>query len=247
MTRRLLAAWLALALAPGRDAAAQALVTDRPDFTESAVTVPAGRVQLEAGGTWLEESGRRTLSLGELLLRAALGRRIEARIGLAPEWRTGPEPTGVASGGSVGFKLAVLEPSPTPSARPAVALIGQLGTSWDSEPGGGGVESEAKLCLAWPLADGWGLSSNLNVGAPSRGDLEGSGSVSLGFPLASEVGGYLEFFAFTALEDPVEAERFVNGGVTLALGVDAQLDARLGRALHREGEWFAGAGLSRRW
>ena len=33
------------------------LVTDRPDFTESAVGVPIGRVQIEAGYTWTRKGG----------------------------------------------------------------------------------------------------------------------------------------------------------------------------------------------
>ncbi len=59
----------ALAVAQGV-APTPELVTDRPDFTESAVVVPLGSLQAEAGATLDRASdGVRTLAGPELLLR----------------------------------------------------------------------------------------------------------------------------------------------------------------------------------
>src|SRR5688500_373298 len=57
------------------------LVTDRPDFTESAVTVPGG-VQVEAGATYAGEAGADGTTVGEVLVRAALTPRAELRVGV---------------------------------------------------------------------------------------------------------------------------------------------------------------------
>ena len=61
------------------------LQSDRPDFTESAVVVPAGSVQLEGGATWIRGSGGRDVLGGpELLLRWGLSRSVELRL-IAPD------------------------------------------------------------------------------------------------------------------------------------------------------------------
>jgi len=64
----------------------QGLVTDRPDFTESAVTVPKGFVQFEGGQTLTDLPGdRREWVIGEPLFRVGLDENIELRIG-APSY-----------------------------------------------------------------------------------------------------------------------------------------------------------------
>src|SRR5688572_15602552 len=61
------------------------LVTDRPDQTESTATVPAGRVQIEAGATFIsdeEESVEIELSqFPGTLVRIGLSERFELRLG----------------------------------------------------------------------------------------------------------------------------------------------------------------------
>ena len=69
---------LLLAMAPA--ATAQDLVTDRPDFTESAVTITPGRVQVEAGASVAEADGTEALAVGELLVRIGLTERWELRL-----------------------------------------------------------------------------------------------------------------------------------------------------------------------
>ncbi|HKY61551.1 MAG TPA: transporter, partial [Gemmatimonadota bacterium] len=73
------------------------LVTDRPDFTESAVTVPRGDVQLESGYTFTRSDEEDEHSLGEVLARIGLVERLEARIGFGSHaWITaaGNDPSG---------------------------------------------------------------------------------------------------------------------------------------------------------
>ncbi|MFN2421130.1 MAG: transporter, partial [Gemmatimonadota bacterium] len=56
------------------------LVTDRPDFTESAAVVGTGRVQLEGGATWTDLGDSDELALGEILVRIGLHDRLEFRV-----------------------------------------------------------------------------------------------------------------------------------------------------------------------
>ena len=58
------------------------MVTDRPDATESAVTVGVGVFQLESGYTFDKADGVRIHSLGEILLRVGVADILELRFGI---------------------------------------------------------------------------------------------------------------------------------------------------------------------
>ena len=83
--------------------AAQPLITDRPDFTESGVVVPLGSVQPEFGGTVEWEGDGATVSGPELLVRWAPFRNIELRFG-APDYIDAESAAGWADG-SLGAKV----------------------------------------------------------------------------------------------------------------------------------------------
>ena len=63
--------------------------------------------------------------------------------------------------------------------------------------------------------------------------------------LAERVGMYLEAYGFAAAgrEDPA----YLNGGVTLLLSPELQLDLRVGARTDRGNERFFGVGLAHRW
>src|SRR5688500_2357430 len=71
--------------------AQEAIVTDRPDFTESTATVPVGSLQLEGGATWTEVEDAEELSLGELLLRLPFGPALEGRLAVGYLTSDGPD------------------------------------------------------------------------------------------------------------------------------------------------------------
>ena len=58
----------------------ESLVTDRPDFTESASVPGGGRIQVEGGWTVEGDEDASAHSLGEILVRIGIGDRFEARI-----------------------------------------------------------------------------------------------------------------------------------------------------------------------
>jgi hypothetical protein len=239
---------VALALCAPAAVSAQELITDRPDFTESAVTVPAGLRQLEGGYTFARSGQVDTHTLGELLLRIGLSRRLEFRGELNSHvWQQTPEATGSEfADPGIGMKLAIANPEYGSSLLGATAgLI--VGTSIPVERSRS-LQPEAKLLLAWELTERASFSSNLNAARlrDERGGYwETSASASVSLALAERVGVYLEAYGFAAAgrEDPA----YLNGGVTLLLTPELQLDLRAGARIDRGNERFFGAGLAHRW
>lgn len=227
----------------GPDTAAAPMVTDRPDFTESAVAVR--RVQLEAGWTVETAAGADAHTVGEALVRIPAARGLELRVGL-PSWLAIGAPASDGLGdASVGAKLELAGDGPGADG-PDVALL--AGTSFPvGVRGSEGPAPEALLAVDVPLAPRLGLG--LNAGAASPEDaagrfVEAVGSVALGLDAGGAVGVFAELYGL-GRSDGREDEIVADGGLTLALSPDLQLDARVGVPLEGGGrDLEAGAGLS---
>ncbi|CAN5179002.1 hypothetical protein BH20GEM2_BH20GEM2_21510 [soil metagenome] len=234
--------------------AAEPLVTDRPDFTESAVTIAPGRYQLESGYTFTRVGPEREHGVGEVLLRVGLTDRLELRLGAGSllvrddelAQRSGLDDT------SIGVKLRIAEEGDRVGAgRPGIALL--AGTTLPTGSGGFGADVAqpgATLALAWTLSDRVGVASNLGyVYASDGGDRfdEFSGSVEVGYSLTERWGSYLEASGF-AVGDGGTDTGFLNGGVTYLFSPDLQVDARIGAGLNGvDPDYFVGVGIARRW
>jgi hypothetical protein len=220
------------------------LVTDRPDFTESSVAVPAGRLQLEGGATRSEEGGEGVLELGEWLLRIGARPGWEVRV-QAPTWIAGPGEDGLGDAG-LGFKAEL-----PPAAGAELAVLAM--TSIPVATGDGGVDAwqpEAILAAAWGLPAPLSLAMNLGVAVPEvDGDrrMESWLTAALGIELAPRVGAYLETYGFADDEDGL-GPGFADAGLTFLVHDDFQLDARAGAGFGgAKGDWYLGVGASRRW
>ena len=62
---------------------AQDLVTDRPDFTESALVVPSKMIQLEGGVEVEDFNSVSTFSYPSILARIGIGYNLEVRLGFS--------------------------------------------------------------------------------------------------------------------------------------------------------------------
>jgi hypothetical protein len=242
-----------VALAQGR--AEEPIATDRPDFTETAESVPLGRIQLEVGYTFARLSDERAHTLGEFLLRIATGRRTEARIGInSYSWvRSSSGRMSGLEDSTLGFKLELADGAETPGfGRPAVALIGQT-TIPTGAPGfrENSLQPEAKLCLAWDLCENLSLGSNLNYGWPSEGGSrfgQFSGTLAFGYSLNARMGAFIEYFTFAPASQGGPNSSYVDGGFTYLVNDDFQLDFRAGLGLNSSSpEYFIGAGFGIRW
>lgn len=259
MNRPLCAALLGLALAA--PVAAQtsqmegALVSDRPDFTESTGTIAPRHVQVEAGVTWQEIGEEDALTAGEVLVRLGVGERLEARLGVG-SWTRIDLPDGRLDGyedPSVGFKVRLTPPADDrPPGLPAAAFL--LGTTvpvGSDDLTSDAWEPEARLALDWILTDLLSVGANLGAAYPSADGERFEqllASVTLGIAATDRLGVFVETYGFSEEEPDGDATQYADTGVTFALTDDLQLDARIGFGLNDPSpERFIGVGVAARW
>lgn len=229
------------------------IIADRPDFTESAVTVPRRSTQVEMGATYNREEGVTSVSSGETLIRQGLTDRVELRVtavSYAMERAEALRSQGLEDAG-LGFKFALHDGGDAPSLIPTVGLI--VGTSLPTGASAFRANRalpEAKLLTAWTLNDRVGFASNLNWARAEAGPIvhdEFSGSGSFAFSISDRVGAYAEYFAFGQRTTAWEHREYVNGGFTYLFHPTFQLDVRAGVRTDRAADGvFYGLGVSRR-
>lgn len=227
------------------------LVTDRPDATESATSVQPGRFQLEAGYTATRASSLTLHTLGEALLRIGLAEAIELRLGLNSyrvEAGDGPDPKGMEDA-SLGTKVVLRDRAE--GALPRIAVLADATLPTGSQDfGSDGVQPGGILALAWDLSPEVGLGANAGYryAEDGRGRFdELRTSAALGVALSESVGAFVEYFADHRPGTDRLSEVSADGGVTLLLTPDLQLDARAGVGLDGAApDYFLGAGVALR-
>ena len=85
--------------------AQDAIITDRPDFTESGISVPKGRVQIEGGFSLVDYGRISVLSLPETLVRIGMKDGLEFRVGI-PDYEDRESVSGLGDL-KVGAKLEI--------------------------------------------------------------------------------------------------------------------------------------------
>lgn len=233
------------------------MVTDRPDATESAITVAPGVFQLESGYTFGETEGINVHNLGEVLLRVGVADMLELRFGVnSYQWVRAP----IASAqgledSSIGVKLKLVDNGgKTGLGHPQVAVLASTslptGSSLVSQDK---LQPEMRLAVAWDLSERLALGTNVfyaygnDVIADQRFHQAGA-TLTLGVAVADRWGVYGEYFgAYTVIRDGPR-ENYVNGGVTFLVQRDFQLDARIGYGLNGlDDDYFVGFGSGVRW
>jgi hypothetical protein len=234
--------------------------TDRPDFTETSVTVGRGVVQLETGYTYTYDSeggeSVRTHDFPEALLRVGmLAEWFELRLGqnfLDERTRSGggQETLSGAEDLYLGIKLAL---TPQEGILPEMALTPQM-----TVPTGSSEVSDDNVLPGINWLYGWDITENFSAAGSTQGNrarddageyyFEFAQSATVGIGLTERLGGYAEWYAFfphsavTALP-----EHYFNGGFTFKLTDNLQLDVRAGVGLNRAADdYFVGTGLSMR-
>jgi len=257
-------AWAALLVVPWADPAWAAqsapppMVTDRPDQTESAQLVGRGLFQLEAGGTHVFEregsaAANRLSNVGGALLRIGVLHPAELRLGFVG-WQHASTDGAAAMSGlgdlSVGTKVRIARGE---GLSPAVALIGGiLIPVGDRDFRAGGVDPTVRLALAHEL--GGGFSLGYNAGAAWTTVADGGNestetsllyTVALGRQLLPALGGFIEVFGVQGLAGDADSWMALDGGVTVPLRVNLQLDLSGGFGLSEgAADWFLSAGFA---
>ncbi len=240
--------------------AAEPLVTDRPDQTESAVVVPKGSVQVELGWTQeVDDANRLRIESDAVpgtLIRLGLHERVELRLGWAGWVEETVRGVGVAldadgaGDADIGAKV-VLRSGET--GGPQVAVL--FGTSVPT--GDDGFTSDAydpsfRFSIAHDLTAR--LSLGYNVGMawetepdPVLGDdttAIGQYTVALGIGLSERWGAFVELYGDVPTQDG-KPEHAFDGGLTYLVRPNLQLDLAGGVGLSdAASDWFVGVGLS---
>lgn len=241
------------------------MVTDRPDFTESTLTVPRGRAQVELGYTYVydEEDGVRAGDhvFPESLLRVGLAKDWELRVfwlggslteSMFRETNDAGRRVDVkdhedgATDMSIGFKYHIREQD---GWIPDMGVIGEVSiptgtrskTSGDVDPG-------AKFLWSYTLTDRLSLSGNFNIAVPTgeKGRFfQTAASVSMGYAWTDWMGSYVEYFGIYPNDRGSDCAHTVNGGFTFPITDNLQFDVRVGVGLNEEADdLFAGSGLA---
>jgi hypothetical protein len=238
------------------------LVTDRPDFTESSVTVGAGVIQLETGYTFTydNEDGDRTRnhSFPESLLRIGMfADWFEFRV----EWNYAIEDFEIggvedrnsgAEDMTLGVKLAL---TPQECMLPETAIILQM-----SVPTGADAFSADEVLAGFNYCYGWDITEELSMGGSTAvngatddetADIYSEFSQSWTFnrSLGEQVTGYVEWYVLVPISaDTNRTQNYFNGGFSVLLNDNVQWDIRAGVGLNEAADdFFAGSGLSIRY
>lgn len=230
------------------------LITDRPDFTESAFVVGRGTVQLEGGGSYADVGSESATTLPELLVRWGITRTVELRF-LAPTyaWLSGPD------GSDDGFLNMLLGTKIALNDGQGDGFWGRTGAAvivattvptGSSAVSSSELQPTATLSLAWDLSDTVGLGTNLGWARPED---EGRrfntfyASVAAGVGVAKQTSVFFELIFFDRERDRGPSTSTFQTGLTYLINPDLQLDIRAARRLSSEGpDLLIGLGASAR-
>ncbi|MBM3824163.1 MAG: transporter [Verrucomicrobia bacterium] len=231
---------------PTPDDQLREMSTDRPDQTESAFTVDAGRFQVEMDLFTFsrdhdDEAGADTVaedwSAVTLNLKAGLLHNLDVQLMLAPysHSRTHDRTTGdrtKADGfGDLTTRLKYNVWGNDDESTTALALMPFVKIPTAKRAlGNNAVEGGLIVPLSVSLPWGWsmGLMTEFDIlrdAADSDYHVDFINSITFSHDIAGKLGGYVEFFTVTSTENGVPWQGQFDVGLTYGLTDDVQLDA----------------------
>ncbi len=238
----LLAAWGFMSARPaagqptaGAEEDIPELVTDRPDFTESAASVPDEFVQFEFGAEFGSDDSGQSLTLPLLLARWGLGGGFELRFGIPSLLATWPDDEFEAGESQTELGVFELGAKYVYALSEAVAVgilpyvdLPLKGGQYDSI----GVAAGAKLVWSVDANDWLSIGGNFGLAFIGLGtqssDREYLASLSFGFSATDSLGLFLEVFTRFPEEFSDQAPVFVDGGLTWLATERFQADVYVG-------------------
>lgn len=227
------------------------LVTDRPDFTESAEVVPKGWLQWESGFQFDRTGTSRGYTFGAPLFRIGLTDRLELRLSSdgvvgAREARD-PIKRGMADA-AIGFKYKIRNEGrwlPAMALIPAVSLPSghPAFTSSSADPG-------VKFAWGKDMPAGFSVSGNMNYNSltdPVGRYQQNAATLSVGHGFTERFAGYWELYTFNCDERDSGRMTVFQTGFTTAVGKNTQLDISVARRLTSVGpDWMFAFGWATR-
>ena len=236
------AALIGLVLFTGSSAAQivnpEPLITDRPDFTESVEVVPQRSIQLESGYTFTRASSAKNHNVGEVLIRAAVLKRMELRIGINSYHisRTPAQHITGIDDGSIGMKINFINSSDNLGKNiPGVGLILASSVPYGSAcHSNNKMQPTALLAIAKNISDRLALGTNFaytycneNGGRVNQYHATITAAVSL----TEKHGCYVEYYKLFPRIENIPNPGYLNGGLTYLVTGNFQFDVRLGAGI----------------
>ena len=222
------------------------LITDRPDATESAFTIPQGSFQIETGviyeSTKFYENAvsieDNSLHLATTLIRYGMWNNVELRFGTM--YSTSTLKIGEAESTVSGInrillsaKFHVLEEK---GILPEASLLANV--RFPTADFGNETRYALFIAASHTLSDMFGLG--YNIGAAKEGDWEFVYTLALGAGLSDKVGVFAEVFGNFTQEN-----HWLDAGLTYLVNNHLQLDASFGYGLDTHyPDWFINGGVS---
>lgn len=230
-----------------------ALITDRPDATESPNSMPKGFFQVETGSSYdsFEENEIKTenYTYNTTLVRFGLLQNMELRLGWDfTEGKTKINeitPEDVTSGFSpllFGFKTTIAHEN---GWFPEIGFLGHLylpfTASTDYRPETTGVDF--RFAFAHTLSENSSLS--YNIGAEWGDDSPEASyvyTIAYGHGITDKLGAYAELYG--DLPEDSKANHLWDAGLTYLLSNNVQLDASVGSSITKGQDLLLSAGIS---
>ncbi len=226
------------------------IIGDRLHFTQSALSVPKGTLQLETGYTATVTNNRDTHDIGEILFRLGVMKQVELRFGIG-SWIVENRETGVLHGKdepSLEMKVQFLQAGGVGKARPDLSIIiGSPIPVGSQDIIESAMQPGSTAAFGWPVTER--LDFGINIGFTYAADGTTSfyqfhGSAVFEVSLSDTEGIFLEYYAIYPGSRAGPMYNFIDGGVTWLALPRLQFDLRAGyHVASSENEWYIGIGL----
>ncbi len=206
-----------------------AIVTDRPDITNSSLVVPLGSLQAENGVDWMSRHGSNSIDATNTRLRAGVAHCTEFLIDI-PSYSgvlNGSEPSGF-SDVVASFKRQL----PMPLGFDLSATAGLGFPSGDARIAGHGYQPYIQFPWSHEIADGWGVEGMFTVTwfpSESRRNPTFEPTFAIEKEIENRVGLFAEYVGDYDHQRP---SQLLDGGATWRITRTQQLDFHAGVGLN---------------
>lgn len=212
-----------------------ALITDRPDATESPYTVGKGNFQIETGALFIDDSfddnDIKTTVYNTALLRYGLSDNFELRLGwdyINSNTKFRGREVFDATGFTPLLVGAKIEITDEEGWIPQIGLLGHLRLPFTAvsefKPEDTGMDF--LFSFDHTLNDRAGLAYNLGARIGDDRSLEYIYSLAYGYSITEKIGAYAEVYGFFPESD--QAGHLWDAGMTYLVNNNLQLDATIG-------------------
>ncbi|MBI9070876.1 MAG: transporter [Melioribacteraceae bacterium] len=223
----------------------QELVTDRPDFTESALVVPLHMIQVESGVEYSDFQSIEEFSYPNALFRIGVGNNLEVRFGLSGWTNVSVNDNSNNYLNDLLFEAKYQITKDDVLFPTAIMLVSTLPTG-DEEVSVESAEIGVKLATGYDINDKLGLGFNLgfiSVESGGKREILSLASVAMGIGITDKVSAFIEAYAEVPQNEVWQP--VIDGGFTYLVTSKAQIDLYVGKGLNDyTPDLIIGAGFS---